>query len=533
MKKSKSQFLFLYILVIFAFFSLLLKLFYMQCFQYDGYRKILQNRASVSGTVRAPRGSIFDRYGRVLAFDEAIKSDDGDVLNYKRTYVNNSAASHIIGTIGRINEDEYSRLKNEGYRYNDIVGKQGTERLAEEYLRGKEAIDGNFEPGNNVVLTIDIEMQDVLEKSLERTVKYISQTGGYKDGADADSGAAVVIDVHSGDILACASYPTYDISVYGDNYFNLVSDDALPLWNRAVSGTYSPGSTFKPLVAIAALATEKVTVDEKIDDLGIYTEYNDYRPRCWVWSEQGKTHGKLNVTEAIANSCNYYFYEAGKRTGIDEISKYAQKFGLGKITGTGLLEEARGMVANPENKKKITGVLNQQGWYGADTLQASIGQSVNSFTPLQLANYIATLANGGKRYKLKLVKSIHSSLDGSLIKEFKSEIEENINIDKTALVSVLQGMRDVAEQGSARGIFADYPVSIGGKTGTAQVGSRVSNNALFTAFAPFNEPEIAVCVVIEHGVRGVNAAYVAKDLFDYYFELNDEAVSAFNVASDF
>lgn len=532
MKKSKSRFLFIYIIVIIAFVALLLKLFYMQCFKSDEYSKVLKNRVSVSGVVKAPRGSILDRYGRVLAYDVAVKSADSTV-NYKRTYVNDSVASHIIGTIGKINEDEYASLKNKGYCYNDIVGKQGVERLAEEFLRGKEGIDGDFMQGSNVVLTIDIEMQSVLEESLERTVKYISETGGYKNGSDADSGAAVVIDVHSGEILACASYPTFDISAYGDNYLNLVSDNALPLWNRAVSGAYSPGSTFKPLVAIAALGTGKITADEKIDDLGIYTEYEDYRPRCWIWSEQGKTHGELNVTQAIANSCNYFFYEAGKRTGIDEISKYAHKFGLGKTTGTGLLEEARGMVANPENKKKITGILNQQGWFGADTLQASIGQSVNSFTPLQLANYIATLANGGKRYNLKLIKSIHSAADGTLIKEFGSQVEENISIDKTALNSVLQGMRDVAEQGSARGIFAGYPVPIGGKTGTAQVGSRVSNNALFTAFAPFDKPEIAVCVVIEHGVRGVNAAYVAKDLFDYYFELNDEAVSAFNVASDF
>ena len=461
---------------------------------------------------------------------------------YERVYCNDSIASHIIGRTGRINEDEYNRLKKEGYGYNDIIGKQGAEKLAEAYLRGKDGVFRESsstetvslsQPGNNVVLSIDIEMQRVLETSLEKTIKQISEKGGYKNGEDADSGAAVVIDVHTGDILACASYPTYDISDFGDKYGELASDESLPLWNRAVSGTYSPGSTFKPLVAIAALGNGKITPDEKIKDEGIYTAYDDYRPRCWIWSENRTTHGELNITEAIANSCNYYFYEAGRRTGIDEISSYAEQFGLGKKTGTGLPEEVEGMVANPQNKKKITDSINEQGWYGADTLQASIGQSVNMFTPIQLANYIATLANGGTRYKLNLIKSVHSSVDGSRIYEAKPEAAEKVEIRKCDLQAVLQGMRNVAEEGSAKGIFAGYPVPVGGKTGTAQVGSKVSNNALFTAFAPFDEPEIAVCVVIEHGVRGVNAAYVAKDLFDYYFNLRGEAVSAFNVTTGF
>ncbi len=529
MINKKSRFVYVVFIYGLAFLCLILRLAYLQCLTGQNYRKKLENRASQGEFIKAPRGSIIDRYGRVLVKDEPCENN-----SFERTYYNGSVASHIIGTTGKINEAEYEQLKSDNYRINDTLGKQGVERLAEKYLRGT---DGNYEmeplPGHNVILTLDIEMQEVLEKSLERTIKFISKNGSFKNGEDADSGAAVVIDVRSGEVLACASYPTYDISSFNENYTNLISDKALPLWNRAVSGTYTPGSTFKPLVAIAALGEAKISVDETIEDLGIYSEYNDYRPRCWIWSEQRKTHGCINVTEAIENSCNYFFYEAGIRTGINNISSYAEKFGLGKLTGTGLIEETCGIVANPDNKKEIIREADSQGWYSADTLQASIGQSVNSFTPLQLANYIATIANGGTRYKLSLIKSIHSSFDGNTIKECYPEIMEQIDIDELSLKAVLQGMKNVAEEGSAKGIFSGYPIAIGGKTGTAQVGSKVSNNALFTAFAPFDEPEIAVCVVIEHGVRGVNAAYVAKDLFDYYFGFDDEAVSAFKVNADF
>ncbi len=440
--------------------------------------------------------------------------------SFDREYYNNSLASHIIGRVGKINEQEYKEYKNLGYSYNDIIGKQGIEKLCEDRLRGTDGIQGIYGgqlqaiddvppiQGESIRLTIDIGMQHVLEESLGNMIKKIQEGGGEKTGADADSGAAVVIDVNTGEILASVSYPGYDISTFGENYDYLASDKSLPLLNRAVSGVYSPGSIFKPLVAIAALESGKLKPKEKIVCDGIYEFYEDYKPRCWIWSENKEVHGGLNVSDAIEKSCNCFFYETGRRIGIDTISKHAKMFGLGKSTGSGLPGEASGMAANPENKKKLVKDPKRSGWYGADTLQAAIGQSVNSFTPLQLANYIGAIANNGTRYKLRILK------------DEEKEIAEKIEICDETLKAVKNGMRNVVEDGSAGAIFSGYPVAIGGKTGTAQVGSKVSNNALFAAFAPFDKPEIAICVVIEHGVRGSNGAYVARDFFDYYFNLD-------------
>lgn len=432
--------------------------------------------------------------------------------SFDREYYNNSFASHIIGRVGKMSEEEYNKYKTLGYSYNDVIGKQGIENLCEDKLRGidgLESVTDDVPPvqGQSVMLTVDIGMQQVLEESLGSMIKRIQESGGEKTGVDADSGAAAVIDVNTGEILACVSYPGYDIATFGENYNNLANDKSLPLLNRAVSGAYSPGSIFKPLVAIAALESGRLKPKEKISCEGIYKFYEDYRPRCWIWTENREVHGSLDVSDAIEKSCNCFFYETGRRVGIDIISMYAKKFGLGESTGSGLTGEVSGRLANPENKKNLVKDEKRSGWYGADTLQAAIGQSVNSFTPLQLANYIATIASDGTRYKLRILK------------DDKKQIAEKINISPETLRAVKSGMRNVVEEGSAGAIFAGYPIAIGGKTGTAQVGSKVSNNALFAAFAPFENPEIAICVVIEHGVRGANAAYVARDFFDYYFKI--------------
>lgn len=468
--------------------------------------------------------------------------------SFVREYYNDGFASHILGRTGKMNEEEYKKYKERGYGYNDNIGKQGVEKLAEEYLRGVDGVKGSAEgtgskvslidktpaqPGSNVVLTIDMDLQRTLEDSLKSRIEKIRRSGGEKTGADANAGAGVVVDVKNGDILACASYPTYDLSDFKEMYSKLSEDNNKPLWNRAVSGTYTPGSTFKPLVAIAALETGNLKASEKIVDEGIYKFYEDYRPRCWIWSEYHTTHGSINVSGAIEKSCNYFFYEAGRRTGIDKIDEYGSLFGLGEYTGTGLPEEVKGYIASPESKKKVVKTVTEQGWYGADTLQAAIGQSIHSFTPLQIANYVATIANGGTRYKLNLIKSVRSGIDGSLIQDTVPQVEAQIDMNSANLNAVRLGMKNVVEEGSARAIFTGYPIQIGGKTGTAQVGTKVSNNALFAAFAPFDDPEIAVCIVIEHGVRGANAAYVAKEIFDEYFGLNDDAVSAFVELEDY
>lgn len=461
------------------------------------------------------------------------------INNYIRQYDMPGLATHMLGRIGTINKEEYDANKNSGYGYNDIIGKEGLEKWAESYLRGTDGTTGTTKevngkeitvlndtepvPGNYLVLTIDSDLQRVTEESLERTITNIRASSGVKpkDGADCNAGAAAVIDVKTGDTLALASNPTYDMSRYNEDYNALLQNEAKPMWNRAVSGLYSPGSTFKPLTAIAALESGNLTVNEVIDGQGIYRYYNDYQPTCWIWSEYKMTHGKQNVSAALENSCNYFFYEVGRRMGIDTLGLYAKKFGLGEKTGIELGEET-GHMASPEYKKQVVQNITSRDWYGGDTLQAAIGQSYSLFTPIQLANYAATIANGGTRHKVNLIKSIRSSVDGSVVKEFKPEIAETIDMDADVINAVKQGMKRVADEGSAAAFFSNYGIQVGGKTGTAQVGDG-SNNAVFIAYAPFDDPQIAVAVVLEHGVRGTNAAAVAKDIFDSYFHLAEPA----------
>ena len=234
----------------------------------------------------------------------------------------------------------------------------------------------------------------------------------------------------------------------------------------------------------------------------------------------------MNAKNAIENSCNIYFYEAGRRMGIDTIGQYAAMFGLGELTGIECTEESKGNVSSPEYKEKVAAEEEKQ-WYPGDTIQTAIGQSYSFFTPIQLANYIATIANGGTRYKTHILKSVRSTVDGGVVYEQKPEILGKPEVKPETYEIVKNGMKGVVDDGSASSIFEDYPVTVGGKTGTAQVGNNVANNALFVAFAPFENPEIAVAVVLEHGMRGMNAAYVARDILDEYFgkgTISDEKV---------
>ncbi len=446
------------------------------------------------------------------------------VEEYVRDYVSEGLATHILGRVGQISAEEYEKNKDNGYGINDIIGKQGIERWAESYLCGEDGVDGTTAEvdgktvelskgvpataGDYVILTIDSEMQEVLEKSLENTIKSI--------GRDCDAGAAVVLDVNTGDTLAMASYPTYDMSQFNDIYSELLENDANPMLNRAVSGLYSPGSTFKPLTAIAGLQMGKISVNDTISCNGVYTYYEDYQPSCWIWSEHHLTHSHQNATQAIQNSCNVYFYELGRRLGIDAIGEYASKFGLGEYTGIQLTEETEGHMASPDYKKQVAMNITDSDWFGGDTLQTAIGQSYSLFTPVQLANYCATIANGGTRYKVNIIDSIRSSVDGSVVEEFEPEVVEKIDISPYTMAKIHSGMKNVVEEGSASSIFEGYPIAVGGKTGTTQLGTG-ANNAIFIAFAPYDKPEIAIAIVLEHGERGTNAGRVARDVFDKYF----------------
>jgi len=462
--------------------------------------------------------------------------------DYFREYANGNLAAHILGRVGKIYKEEYDELKNKGYKINDVVGKEGIEKAFESYLKGvdgtessfygkdKELLGDNIDvsavPGNYVVLTIDAELQKVAEESLEKNIKQISSAGNksYKNGGDCNAGAAVVIDVNTGEILAMASYPTFNPKTFSENYDKLINDPAKPLWNRAISGTYTPGSTFKPLTAIAALSTGAIKPNETITCKGIYTFYSDYQPSCWIWSEQHLTHGIETVSKAIVDSCNYFFYEVGRRTGIDAISEYARKFGLCDKTGIEIQGENKGNVSSPDYKKTLYQNEDDKKWVAGDTIQTAIGQSYSNFTPICIANYVATIANGGRRFRPHIIKSIRSTVDGSFVFEEGNNIIEDVGVSEDVLNIVKEGMLGVTDEGSAKKIFSDYPINVAGKTGTAQISKTSSNNALFVSFAPYDKPEIAVCVVLEHGFRGANAAYVARDIYDKYFALDNKQI---------
>ena len=446
-----------------------------------------------------------------------------------RVNVNGTIASHILGRVGRIYKEEYDELKLKGYGMNDTLGKDGIEKIMEAYLKGtdgvqniEQSIDGRTMkiletqeaiPGNNVILTIDLELQKIAENSLAETIQKMSTNS---ESLGASAGAVVVVDVNNGEILAIASYPTFNQNTFNEDYSDLLKNDAKPMWNRAISGTYAPGSTFKMLTAVAALESGVTNKNEIINDLGIYKYYesSNYTPKCWIYTDTGRTHGNQNVVQAIENSCNYYFYEVGRRMGIDTLADYGKKFGLGEYTGIELSGEAKGIFASRDYREKIGSV-----WYPGDTLQASIGQSDHLFTPIQLANYVATLANGGTRYKLHLIKEIKSGVNSKTIFMYEPEIVEQIEISEENYKAIINGMQAVSETGTASNVFAGYPIPVGGKTGTASVPTGTAN-ALFVAVAPLDNPQIAIAIVVEHGGHGNYVAPIAKNIISYYMQLD-------------
>ena len=440
-----------------------------------------------------------------------------------REYLYPQTATHILGRVGKISSTEYDQLKNSGYGRNDYIGKQGAEKAFEQYLRGTDGvssierkIDGestNFIesvdpiPGNTVILTLDLDLQLAAEQTLKKTVEETKSSASSKNG-----GSVVAVDVNSGEILATASYPTYDITEFSEKYNEMAEDPSKPMFNRALSGLYEPGSTFKPITTIAAIDSGVLKPDEIMETKGEY-KYLDRTFKCNIFRTKGITHGTINVSEAIGVSCNYFFYEVGRRTGIEKIAETAEKFGLGSLTGVELSgEEAKGKIATPENREQNGGK-----WYPGDVLQAAIGQSDNLFSPLALANYTATLANGGTNYKTKLLKAVKSETDETILKSAQPQINQMAGASKEALTAVKDGMLKVTEPGgTAYSVFAGLPVSVAGKTGSAQVPG--GTNGLFVGYAPAENPQIAVSVVLENGDSGTKAARVAREVLESYFE---------------
>lgn len=429
-----------------------------------------------------------------------------------RDYPYPETASHLLGRCGMISREEYE--KKDGYSRDDYIGKQGAERAFEDILRGKNGsvpvekyISDEVRtfaervapvPGNNVILTIDLPLQQKCEEALATTVRQVNASGG----------AVVICDVNSGEVLSIASYPTYNIKDFGKNYTRLLKDKNKPFFDRSISGLYAPGSTFKPVTTIAAMESGNLAADEKIKTKGEY-EYFNHTFRCNIFRTTGKTHGTIDVTQALGVSCNWFFYELGKRTGIEKIAQTARDFGLDSPTGIELVaEEVTGIVASPENRKK-----RERLWYAGDTLQAAIGQSDNMFTPVALANYTAAIANGGTLYKLHILRGTESP-DG-VVTHTIPQVLNRIDIKEASLNTVRKGMNGVTESGTAAEIFKNFGVSVAGKTGSAQTGR--STNGLFTGYAPADNPEIAFCVVLEGAPSGNTAAQVIKDVLAYYF----------------
>lgn len=463
-------------------------------------------------------------------------------------YTSGNLASHILGYVGAIDADEYATRKDT-YRNDDVIGKTGIQKVFEQYLKGQDGIkqidmtvDGTITSeyvaeeaiaGSDVILTIDASLQEVAEKSLEKNIKKIA-SGGFGEKKDAKAGAVVVMNVKTGEVLAMASYPDYEPGLFVNGISQKVYDsyqEGSNLYNRAVSGSYAPGSTYKMAVALAGLETEKITTTSKIRDTGVYPRGGN--PVCWYYTSYRSGHGYLNVSQAIKHSCNYFFYELGYRVGIDDIAKYASYLGLGKKTGIELQGESSGILATP----KVAKELYNEDWYLGTTLSAAIGQTYNSFTPLQMAKYVSMLANGGKNIDVTLIKSVIKADGTEVSKEeinnytneklgLTNEVSEDLNVDPKNLQAILKGMKGVTSEsgGTAYSTFRSFDIDVGGKTGSAQVENKDAH-AWFVGFAPYDEPEIAVAVLVEHGGTGGYTAEVAKEIMEEYFGMNSNFVT--------
>lgn len=442
---------------------------------------------------------------------------------------NTALAAHILGTIGPIWQEEWSSSEDtgyvgyadKGYSMNDLVGKDGVEKAFESYLRGMDGrrlittdetgkITGELytrepQPGGTVALTLDIDLQADVEAALAETI-----SGMIDKDSNERGGAAAVVSVGTGEVLALASYPTYDLSTFNEDYDELVNDQRLPMFNRATQGIYAPGSTFKMVTAVAALESGIITPSSIIQDRGIYTYYKDPQPMCWIYSQTGSTHGRINVSQAITDSCNYFFYEVGRLTGIRTLDSYASQFGLGQSTGIEI-GDSSGVLASPEWAES-----HDQEWTDGQTITAAIGQSYNLFTPLQLANYVATLVGGGDHYQAHLLKNVKAYDNSRLLYMYSDKPMNTVEISDSTLSAVTRGMHELTVSGSVAYAFENCVVSAGAKTGSAQVGTDIANG-VFVAYAPYEKPEIAVAIVIEKGGSGAALANTAVEIINSWF----------------
>ena len=425
-----------------------------------------------------------------------------------RQYIDTSLAVNLIGTVGPIFEEDWEEYSKKGYSYDDKVGKSGIELWAEEHLRGTDGeiayyvdADGNIiksrvtktpVAGKTVMLTLDKNIQRTAQNSLQSTVTQLRSEGG-----TATAGSAVIVDINTGGVVCAANYPTYDSATLGNNYQALLNDSRKPLTDRAFQGVYPIGSTIKPIVATAALENGLYNIGETINCVHTYRFFDDYQPSCM------HRHGSISLKTALSKSCNYFFFELGRRVGALTLTDYFKQFGLGTYTGVEV-DDSDGILIEPTTNG-----------FGGDTLQISIGQ-LNAFTPLQLANYAATFANGGTHYKATLINKITSYDMSQTFDDGTPEVVNKVKISDTTANAIKEGMLSVTVDGTGRAALGDYPIKIGGKTGTSQTNSG-ADHSTFIVFAPFERPQIAISVVLEHGNSGYSSGTLVRQLLDAYF----------------
>lgn len=446
----------------------------------------------------------------------------------KRYYADGTLLPHILGTVGPIYAEEYRQLKSQGYGLNDTLGKSGLERVYESYLKGKDGvlqIEKNMygevtdidvvqqpQPGNTVKLTIDAEMQARANEIIKAQVEMLqSRQAGW--GKECTGATMVVLDVKTGGVLAVSNYPSYDLNLYTSNYTEYSTDENTPLFNRAVQGLYRPGSVFKVSVAIAALQSGIIDEHFTYTCHGVYDYYTVEQwggplPSC----ASGVAHGTINVMQAIKVSCNCFFYDLGRRMGIDVVNRSAQNMGLGVLTGLEI-NENEGRLSTPEFTE-----LNGGTWQAGNIIQASIGQLDTVITTVQLATYANTIANRGTRYATHIVDSIETYDGSQVIYKTPLTVLSQTENTNNAFDIAERGMIMASEEGSAKMFLDQLPYTIASKTGTAQVPGGLYN-ATMMAYGPVENPEIAIAIIAEKGGNGYNLAMGVRDFFNAYYEI--------------
>ena len=470
---------------------------------------VFANDVSVNTVVRVGENS--STFQGVYIAEESI-----------REYPNGSLAAHLIGNIGLLDASEYEQLKTEGYAMNDLIGKYGIEKMMESELRGtagrrvvEKTVNGEVvssyiasspTAGNSVKLTIDAKLQNLLETGLAHHAERIRNLPERRLGKNAAGGAAVVVDVKTGKVLAMANYPTYDLNKYYSNYEEILNTEYNPLFNRVLTGTYVPGSVFKPIVASAALEQGTIDLGSRVTCSGVYTFFENDRPTCLA------SHGSLNVVGALKESCNIFFYDVGRRLGIENLEEVARKFGIGELTGIdegiagGLIEKQGTMAGLTERTAK------GESWYVSDTIRAAIGQSDTLVTPISLASYVATLANGGIRNQLSVLDSVVSYDQTQTRKVYGTSVLGQTGISEENQKIVRDGMIAAAD---GYGVFSGMGFKVACKTGTAQDGNNLTAN--FICYAPAEDPKIAIEITLEKGGYGSNLSPFVVEILQYYF----------------